>query len=106
MFMHHDPVMTVVDKLYVFCYTPLKTADHFSEERKDACAADEHYIRKLAAERRAEQIAYLKELFMSWLRLPFRTAASSEKHTALILDQSLDLIHQSGGNLKLPEKDL
>jgi len=93
-----DPIMTVVGEFYIFCYTQFKTAECSSEEKKDACAADERYFRKLAAERRAEQMAYLKELFIragSWLTLPFCTATSSEEDTPLILDQTPDLIHPS-----------
>ena len=107
--MSRDPVMIVVGELYVFCYTQIKTADHSPEERKDARAADKRYNRKLAAEHRAEQMAYLKELFIragDWLTLPFCTATPSEEHTPLILDQTPALMHPSRGNFKLSEKDL
>ena len=88
--------MTVVGELYFFCYTQINTADRSSEEKKDARSADKRHTRKVAAERRAEQIAHLKELIIragSWLTLPFCTTTPSEKPTPSILAQNPVLMH-------------
>ncbi|KAF5375873.1 hypothetical protein D9615_008242 [Tricholomella constricta] len=105
----HEPVMTIVGELYILCYAPRRMLTSSSEETKDALACQQRYLQKLAAERRAEQIAHLKELFSragSWLTSSFRTVESSEEHTPLIWDQPPALIGRSQGKLKLPEKDL
>ena len=105
----HDPVMTVVGELYVLCCTQSRLLISSSEEKKDARAADKRHDQQLAAERRAEQMAYLKGLFIpawSWMTSPFRAAASSEEHTALILDQPPLRFRPPRGNLKVPGKDL
>jgi hypothetical protein len=76
-------VMTVVGELYVLFCIQLKLLISSSEEINDCCAAEECRSRKLAAERRAEQIAALKGLFIcagSWIASPFLTAASFQKH--------------------------
>jgi hypothetical protein len=76
-------VMTVVGELYVLFCIQLTLLISSSEEINDARSAEERRSRKLTAERRAEQIAVLKGLFIragSWIASPFRTSASFEKH--------------------------